>query len=418
MGYIFDALSKKHGEVAKFDDSGVPGEDLSSAVSGDDREQTGSDLAAVIEAADKLAQAQADDDAQAPLRLSDMQFKPIANNTIDNYIADALPDLPEYKDNQPQTDSQGTTHSQLTYRVEPIAESDIDLDDNQSASTSDFDTAATYSSTRDGASLLGNLWNRITGRYLRDRIDDRLVAITNPASGVSEEYRSIRTSILARHDHQRNLVHTISSATPQEGKTITCVNLGLSFAELRNRKTIVVECDLRLPTFGKLLSCDTDRPGLIDYLRGDATLKDIIQRVEDSTLRIIPAGGRVSDEAVQLLSSTRMTQLIQALRNKFDHVLIDTPPVLQLADAGILGSQSEEVLLVARMRRTPRTLVEEAVTTLTSYNANVSGIIATDNPRSRGRGYGYKYGYGYRYGYGYTAKNDVPLKPRKSKKAA
>jgi Mrp family chromosome partitioning ATPase len=98
-----------------------------------------------------------------------------------------------------------------------------------------------------------------------------------------------------------------------------------------------------------------------------------------------------------------MSQLIQGLRAKYDHVLIDTPPVLQLADAGILGSQSEEVLVVARMRRTPRPLVEQAITTLTSYKAQVSGIIATDNPRSRGRGYGYKYGYRYGYSYGYTS---------------
>jgi len=114
------------------------------------------------------------------------------------------------------------------------------------------------------------------------------------------------------------------------------------------------------------------------------------------------AGGRVSDEAVQLLSGPRMTRLIQTLRAKFDHVIIDTPPVLELADAGILGAQSDEVLLVARMRRTPRPLVEQAVRTLASYNAEVCGMIATDNPRSRGRGYGYRYGYRYGYGYSYA----------------
>ena len=252
------------------------------------------------------------------------------------------------------------------------------------------------------------------GRHLRGRVDDRLVAITSPASAMCEEYRSIRTSILARHDNERHLVHTITSATPQEGKTITCVNLGLTFAELRNRKTIIIECDLRLPTFGKLLNCDSDKPGLIDYLRGEVKVGDIIQQVEGSQLHIIPAGGRVSDEAVQLISGHRMSQLIQGLRAKYDHVIIDTPPVLQLADAGILGSQSEEVLVVARMRRTPRPLVEQAINTLASYNAQVNGIIATDNPRSRGRGYGYRYGY--RYGYGYAYGYTPDRKGRKSRK--
>jgi len=244
-------------------------------------------------------------------------------------------------------------------------------------------------------------WWQFWKRDTAGRVDDRLVTKTSPASAMAEEYRSVRTSVLARHQNERNLVHTISSATPQEGKTITCVNLGLAFAELRNRTTIIVECDLRLPTFEKLLKLEHPH-GLIPYLRGECTLAQAICQVEQSGLHVMTAGGRVSDEAVQLLSGPRMTRLIQTLRAKFDHVIIDTPPVLELADAGILGAQSDEVLLVARMRRTPRPLVEQAVRTLASYNAEVCGMIATDNPRSRGRGYGYRYGYRYGYGYSYA----------------
>lgn len=247
----------------------------------------------------------------------------------------------------------------------------------------------------------GRPWWQFWRRDADGRVDDRLVTKTSPASAMAEEYRSIRTSILARHQQERHLVHTITSATPQEGKTITCVNLGLAFAELRNRKTVILECDLRLPTFEKLLRLEHPH-GLIPYLRGECSLSDAIVRVDDGGLHAITAGDRVSDEAVQLLSGPRMARLIEALRSKFDHVIIDTPPVLELADAGILGAQSDEVLLVARMRRTPCPLVEQAVRTLSSYNAEVCGMIATDNPRPRGRGYGYKYGYRYRYGYHYT----------------
>ena len=249
------------------------------------------------------------------------------------------------------------------------------------------------------------------------QVDDRLVAKTSPASAMAEEYRSIRTSILARHQQERNLVHTITSATPQEGKTITCVNLGLAFAELRNRTTVIVECDLRLPTFEKLLRLEHPH-GLIPYLRGECSLEDAICRIEKSGLHVITAGGRVSDEAVQLLSSPRMGRLIQSLRAKFDHVIIDTPPVLELADAGILGAQSDEVLLVARMRRTPRPLIEQAMRTLSSYNAEVQGLIATDNPRSRGWGYGYRYGYRYGYGYHYSYTGRKRGSRRRSRRAA
>lgn len=364
MGYIFDALNKKNGDAPK---DQAPQDEVFEQASalGDQTDNQAPEPAEIMTAA--LEQA---DETDTPLRLADVQLS-INTNEIGETYVDA--DENEPFDDHPEGDDDEDT-------------TDLDVDE----------PLKLISTTRKA-----NWWNRLMGQHLRGKIDDRLVAMTSPASAMSEEYRSIRTSILARHDNERHLVHTITSATPQEGKTITCVNLGLAFSELRNRKTVIIECDLRLPTFGKLLNCNTQGPGLVNYLRGEAKISDIIQQVEGSTLHIITAGGRVSDEAVQLLSSQRMSQLIQGLRAKYDHVIIDTPPVLTLADAGILGSQSEEVLVVARMRRTPRPLVEQAINTLTSYNAQVNGIIATDNPRSRGRGYGYKYGYRYGYGYGY-----------------
>ncbi len=230
-----------------------------------------------------------------------------------------------------------------------------------------------------------------------DTLDDRLVAVREPSSLMAEEYRAIRTSLLARWEHRRKLVHTITSATPQEGKTLTSLNLGLSFAELRNRRTVVIEADLRLPTFQKLLRTP-DTPGLVGVLRGEATLDEVIQTVGgEHPLDVIAAGRRCSNESVQLLSGPRMTELLAALRKRYDHIIIDTPPVIELADAGIVGSMSDEVLLIIRMNRTPRPLVDQSIRTLTSYHAPVAGVIATDAVRSRNKYYYYRYGYRYRY---------------------
>lgn len=265
--------------------------------------------------------------------------------------------------------------------VDPLAETNDAQDDETGrediAPTLDFDS---LSSPIDVQSQWIN------------RVDDRLIALTQPSSIMAEEYRAIRTSMLARWDQRRRLIHTITSATPQEGKTITSLNLGLSFAELRNRKTIVVECDLRLPTFAKLLDLEP-REGLVAHLRGKADLNDIIQTVGDGGLHIMPAGGRANNESVQLLSGQRMTRLLETLRGKFDHVIIDTPPVVELADAGILGAMSDDVLLIARMNRTPRPLIEQAIRTLKSYNAPVAGMIATDQKRLQRKYYYYRYGY-------------------------
>ena len=234
-------------------------------------------------------------------------------------------------------------------------------------------------------------------------VDDRLIGLREPGSVMAEEYRAIRTSLLARWNNERHIVHTITSATPQEGKTITSLNLGLTFAELHNRRSIVIEADLRLPTFEKLLHLGTEK-GLIGYLRGELSLKDVIHKIGENGLHVIPAGGRANNDAVQMLSSQRMTALIEHLRSIYDHVIIDTPPVVELADAGILGSQSDDVLLIARMNRTPRMLIDQAIKTLTSYNAPVSGMIATDQKRIRNKHYYYRYGYRYRYNNRYYTK--------------
>lgn len=232
------------------------------------------------------------------------------------------------------------------------------------------------------------------------RYDDRLIVLEKPGGVIAEEYRAIRTGILARWQQKRHLIHTITSATPQEGKTITSLNLGLSFAELRNRRTVVVEADLRLPQFRKLLALE-NKPGLVDALRGEFEISKVVQQVMGTDLHVIPAGKRASNDTVQLLSCANMSRLLKMLRRQYDHVIVDTPPVVELADAGILGAQSDDVLMIVRMERTPRSLVEQAVRTLESYNAPVAGMIATDHQRHQGRYYYYRYGYRYGYRYRY-----------------
>jgi len=225
--------------------------------------------------------------------------------------------------------------------------------------------------------------------------DDRLHALVNPSSVMAEEYRAIRTGILARNDQRRHLVHTITSATPQEGKTITSLNLGMTFAELTNRKVLVIEADLRLPQFAKLMPLP-ETPGLVGLLEGQAGPADSICRMEGCNAHFLPAGKRAGNNAVQLLSSPAMASLLEKMRRKYDHVIIDTPPVVELADAGILGGLSDDVLLIARMNCTPAPLIEQAVRTLARYNAPVAGVITTDQQRQK---QGYYYKYGYRYGY-------------------
>lgn len=241
-------------------------------------------------------------------------------------------------------------------------------------------------------------------------MDDRLVSVTHPSSIMAEEYRGIRTRLLARYQNARHLVHTITSATPKEGKTLTSLNLGFSFAELIDRRTVVIEGDLRMPMFQKMLFLP-DAPGLIQVLRGEARVEDVIRQIPGTRLSVISAGGRTADDAIQLLSGTRMGGVLQTLRARFDHVIVDTPPALELADAGILGSMSDDVMLIARMHRTPRYMIDQTLRVLKSYNAPVSGVVLTDMKLDVPS---YVYRYSYRNGYGRYGSYTPTSRQRKS----
>ena len=231
---------------------------------------------------------------------------------------------------------------------------------------------------------------------LTQQVDDRMVTISDPSSMLAEEYRGIRTRILAG-TRQRRLVHTITSASRAEGKTLTSLNLAAVFGEMTERRTIVIEGDLRVPTFRHMLKPESHSPGLIQYLKGEATLDEIIQPLHTPNLSVIYAGGYAAEEALQLLSTNRLSELLAILKRRYDHVIIDTPPVLDVADAGVIGAQSDDVFLMLRMSRTSRRACEKAIEHLRSYNAPVAGVVLTD-VQSHAMSYGYKYGYKYAYG--------------------
>ena len=222
-----------------------------------------------------------------------------------------------------------------------------------------------------------------------ERVDKRLVLISNPTGVLAEEYRALRTSLLARGNHRRHLVHTITSACASEGKTITTLNLGFSLSELPDQRILVVEGDLRLPRFASLLDLP-QRPGLAQVLCGSCDLSRAVRRLGGSNMSILPAGPPAKEQAVRLLSSSAARNLIKRLRSKYDHVIVDTPPVVELADAGILGALSDEVILVVKMQRTPRPLIEQAIRVLANYNAPVAGLIATGEANKH-HGYYHQY---------------------------
>ena len=218
-------------------------------------------------------------------------------------------------------------------------------------------------------------------------------------SVITEQYRAIRTQILARAKNRRLQAHVITSSMPEEGKSVSTINLGIAFSELRSQNTLVIEGDLRRPSFHKLFDRECT-PGLLQLLRGDVTDIDssIHQTVYDN-LQFMPAGGRDPTHSTELLSSPRMAQILDRLRDHYDHIFIDTPPVVSVTDAAILAALGDQTLLVVRLHKTPIDMVDRAKRLLRSNDCNVSGIILTHMkvaylPKYLGR-YSYSYGSAY-----------------------
>ena len=221
---------------------------------------------------------------------------------------------------------------------------------------------------------------------------NELIPHHDRASIITEQYRAIRTQMLARIRNHRIQTVVITSASPNAGKSLTALNMGITFSELRTHKTLVVEGDLRRPSFPHLLDRDAC-PGLLHVLKGEVDKVDhAIPQTDYDNLCFMPAGGSDNATSTELLASPRMIQVLEQMKDRFDHIFVDTPPVLNVTDASILGAICDQVLLVIRMNTTPQDLVDRAKRLLSASNCEIAGAVLThltDTPPK----YLYRYAY-------------------------
>jgi polysaccharide biosynthesis transport protein len=223
----------------------------------------------------------------------------------------------------------------------------------------------------------------------RKRAGQAVIAVSDPTSQPAEAYRSLRTSLqFVRQDRPlRTLLVTSPSAG--DGKTATVVNLGAVFAQAGAR-TVVVSCDLRRPGFGQFFRPDS-RPELSSVLTGDQPLESAVAPVPGAEgLWKLDARSIVANPT-ELLGSPRMRSVIAELSERFDTVLIDSPPVLPVADALILSGYADGVLLVAAAGKTRRAELRRTAEKLAQASAPLVGIVL--NKASAQEEYGYYGGY-------------------------
>jgi capsular exopolysaccharide synthesis family protein len=192
---------------------------------------------------------------------------------------------------------------------------------------------------------------------------------------ITEEYRALRTNLLAQCN-DRKFCYMVTSSNPEEGKTVTCLNLAIVMAERVDHRTVAVDCDLRRGKAATLLGA-AGSPGVAELLRGEATLKDVTQTTAFPNLFFIPSGKAEADEVGKLMGRPELDETVEHLRKEYDYVLFDTPPINIASDAGMLGRAAGEALLVVRMNKTHRESVDRAVALLHAANVKPAGIILT-----------------------------------------
>ena len=202
-----------------------------------------------------------------------------------------------------------------------------------------------------------------------------LVAYHDRGSRIAEQYRALRTNLLAQYADERFCL-LVTSAEPGEGKTVTCLNLALVLAERQERRTVVVDCDLRKRRVAEFLRIPNS-PGLADVLRGTARLADVTRTTPYPNLFVVPAGQAKQPEVGELLGRPELEEVVNELRRQYDYVLFDTPPIAIASDAGMLGRTTREAILVVRMNKTHRESVDRAIGLLHAANVKPVGIVLT-----------------------------------------
>jgi succinoglycan biosynthesis transport protein ExoP len=223
------------------------------------------------------------------------------------------------------------------------------------------------------------------------------VTFVRPKSQMSEAYRALGTSILLSGDGEPPRLLMVTSALPEEGKTTTSINTAIVLSQ-QGGKVLLIDADLRRPSVHKAFDVQSE-VGLGAVIAGKAKAEDVtLPHPEIPNLFIMPAGSSV-DNPAEMLGSEKMRELLVKLREQYDYIVVDTPPVLTITDAVRLSPRADAVLLVIRSGQTTKEALCRARDLLHQVNANVLGVVVNAVNLDSPEYYSYYSKYGNRYYY-------------------
>lgn len=235
-----------------------------------------------------------------------------------------------------------------------------------------------------------------------------------PGSATAESYRVVRNSLdFINFEHNLKAL-LVTSAAPAEGKSTVAANLAVALAQA-GKKVVLVSTDFRRPTTTQFFSV-TNSIGLSDVLLGTHSLKAALQHADDEQLLVLTAG-KMPPNPSELLASSKMKEVIESLKEWADWVLVDSAPVLAVADPVSVARWVDGVLMVSKAGESTREAASKAVSLLDKVGAKAIGVVVWGLDESKNRpGYGYGYGYGYYAGGYYYYRSYYGYGPSESKK--
>lgn len=236
-----------------------------------------------------------------------------------------------------------------------------------------------------GLPLLGSV-PKLEGVTPKDALLDR-------KSDLFDAYLAVQTSLGFTTEHGIPRSFAVTSTRPAEGKSTTALALATTLARAQ-RKVLLVDGDMRSPSVHHLGGVDHDR-GLSNFLAGDDDIATMLFRMDDLGFNAMSAGP-IPPNAAELLTGNRFEVLLERLLEQYDHVIIDSPPVMGLADAPLIANRVEGVIYAVESHGIRSSLVKTALNRLATANARIfGGVLTKFEARKAHYGYGYDYGYGY-----------------------
>lgn len=215
-----------------------------------------------------------------------------------------------------------------------------------------------------------------------------LITLVNPQSPIAEQYRTIRTNLQFTSLGADLQTIVVTSASPGEGKSTTASNLAIVYAQL-GKRVLLMDCDMRKPTAHFTFQLP-GQLGLSTILAKRTTLERSIQSTQVPKLHLLPAGP-IPPNPSELLASPMMKTLLKELKQMYDMVIIDAPPLMQVADSRILANEADGTILVISCETSNRDYVLKAKEQLELSGANLLGLVMNKRERGKDRYYHYKY---------------------------